>query len=116
MNRIAGLQILEELEEGRDLDARELIAQMGQMNYWAVSGGRCIVGRTSVVFPVAHGYWVSVTLDPSDTYTVRRIFTRAGKVFVKHVWSDVYCDEIGDVAYLASCYLDSVEASDAVTA
>jgi len=116
VNHKAAIAILAEIDKGRPLDANELVAQIGKMNYFAISGGRGIKGQSSLLMPVHAGYWVTVTLDPSDTYTVRRIFCRAGKVFVKHEWTDVYCDEVGDVAYLASCHLDNYEVFDAVTA
>lgn len=115
MNHKAAMAILAEIDKGRPLFASELLEQIGKMNYFAISGGRAIKGHSSLLMPVHAGYWVTVTLDPSDTYTVRRIFARGGKVFIKHEWTDVYCDEVGDIAYLASCYLDNYEVQDAVT-
>lgn len=116
MNHKAAIAILAEIDTGRPLFATELLEQIGQMNYWAISGGRSIKGESSLLLPVHAGYWVSITLDASDTYTVRRIFSRGGKVFIKHEWADIYCDEVGDVAYHASCYLDEPqEVSYAVT-
>ena len=90
----------------RVADTGQILAQIGRMNLLAISGGRVVRLEHSVILPVAHGYYVTVTLAPSDTYVVRRVFVRAGRVFVKGVWGNVYCDELGDVAYSASCYLD----------
>jgi hypothetical protein len=47
---------------------------------------------------------VHVELDASDTYIVSRVFKRGGKVFVKGVRDNVYCDEVGEAAYRASCF------------
>lgn len=106
MNIKAVAAVISQFDQGRDLDSGELLEQIGRMNVLAISGGRVVKGRSMVAMPVAHGYWVTVTLDPSDTYTVRRVFVRGGKVFEKKVWSDVYCTDIGETAYEASCYLD----------
>jgi len=96
----------------RSFDKKVLVDQIGRMNVLAISGGRVhsIVndeGETvEVQLPVGHGYRVAITLGFMDTYTVRREFVRAGKVFVKGVVEDVYYDEIGEVAYKASCYVN----------
>jgi hypothetical protein len=105
-NLKAAAALQREFDHGRDMNPDELFGQMGTMNVMAVSGGRMLAFKSTVGLPVAHGYWVTVTLDPSDTYTVRRVFVRSGKVFTKREWSDVYSDQVGEVAYQASCYLD----------
>jgi len=107
MNRQAAAVLGSMFDEGRPLDYRELLEQIGRMNVWAISGGRFAVDRSTLLLPVAHGYWVTITLEPSDTYTVRRCFVRAGKVFVKREWADIYCEDIGETAYEASLYLDA---------
>lgn len=89
---------------GRDLNAAELAAQIGRMNVLAISGGVTMVVGSTMFLPVSNGYTVAVTLDASDTYTVRRLFVRSGKVSVKTEVSDVYADEVGEVAYQASCF------------
>ena len=91
----------------RDCDTRELIAQIGRGNVLAISGGRVIHRPSGVTLPVAHGYHVSVDLAANDTYTVQRLFKRGAKVWVKKEWTEVYCDEVGEIAYQASCYLDA---------
>ena len=80
------------------------LAQIGRGNVLAISGGRFRQEGDVLVLPVAHGYSVEVELDPSDTYTVRRVFTRSGAPTVKAEVTDVYCDEVGEMAYRASCY------------
>lgn len=96
----------------RTFDAKELVNQIGLMNVLAISGGRVhsIVndeGETvEVQLPVGKGYRVAITLSFMDTYTVRREYVRKGVVKVKGVQEDVYCTEIGEVAYKASCFVN----------
>ena len=79
--------------------------QIGPMNIMAISGGRIQPIPDGIILPVAHGYSVEVVLDAgSDTYIVRRVFTRSGKRFDKGTVEQVYCDEVGEIAYRASCY------------
>lgn len=90
----------------RECDARVLLAQIGTMNVLAISGGRVQVRETGVTLPVRYGYRVTIDLAADDTYTVRRVLVRGSKVTVKREWEGVYCDNVGEVAYTASCYLD----------
>ena len=96
----------------RQFNTQELIAQIGRMNVLAISGGRVhsIVddeGETvEVQLPVGKGYRVSITLGFMDTWTVRREFVRKGVATVKGVQEDVYFDEVGEVAYKASCFVN----------
>ena len=87
--------------------AREALRQIGRMNVLSISGGRSSLDTDgALILPVGRGYSVRVILDEgSDTYTVQRVFTRAGVVRVKGERTWVYCDEVGEVAYRASCYL-----------
>lgn len=81
------------------------LAQIGRMNVLAVSGGRVLRDGETLVLPCGSGYTVEVDLDEgSDTYTVRRVFNRGGRKFPKGEQTYVYCDEVGEVAYRASCY------------
>lgn len=90
---------------GRTLDWPVLAAQIGRMNVFAISGGRVVrVDESTVRLPVGAGYSVEIFLDASDTYTVRRVFTRAGQRWVKGEQENVYCDEVGEVAYQASSF------------
>lgn len=83
---------------------QEIIRQIGKMNILAISGGRVTAIEDGIELPISNGYKVRVILTPSDTYRVERVFVRAGKVTPKGHCDDVYCDEIGEVAYYASCY------------
>ena len=40
---------------------------------------------------------VKVTLEPSDTYTVKFIKVKKTEVTIKHTIENVYCDELADV-------------------
>ena len=90
--------------EFRDCDAQTLLAQIGRMNVMAISGLRVTARATGVTLPVGCGYSVTVDLDWDDTYVVRRVFKRGAKVWVKGEQRSVYCDEVGEAAYQASCF------------
>lgn len=90
----------------RPCDARELVAQIGRGNILAISGGRVLARETGVTLPVGHGYSVTIDVAADDTYTVSRVFKRSGKVFNKGQMTGIYCEDIGDVAYYASCYVN----------
>ena len=94
---------------GRPFDEDELIAQIGRMNIFAISGGRVGVIRENgetvgIELPVSNGYRVSIKLGWDDTWTVSRQFVRAGVVFEKGTLSSVYADQVGEIAYQASCF------------
>lgn len=86
--------------------AKELIAQIGWGNLAAISGGRIELSNGAVILPCGAGYAVMIQLDFSDTYVVRRVFRRGDKVWVKGTQTNVYFDEVGEVAYQASCYVN----------
>lgn len=88
----------------RDCDSSQVVAQIGRMNIFAISGGRVMRRQTGITLPVSNGYSVTVDLDASDTYVVRRVFKRGAKVWIKGEVRNVYCEDIGDVAYYASCF------------
>lgn len=108
----------------RPMDAAETVAQIGRMNLMSISGlrvtrvnARLVDGRVMVEalrLPVGKGYRVDVLLDASDTYTVRRVFSRRPKGqkyaapvdTVKGEMEGVYADQLGEVAYRASCFVN----------
>ena len=92
------------ITEFRQCDSKQLLAQIGTMNVLAISGGRVVRRETGVTLPVSNGYRVTVDLDWSDTYVVRRIFQRGGKTWIKGEQRNVYFDEVGEAAYQASCF------------
>lgn len=81
-------------------DTDELIGQIRRGDLLAISGGVVLPRETGVTLPVAAGYQVTIDLAADDTYTVRR--TRAGAVLGEE--STVYCDQVSDSAYRASCF------------
>lgn len=88
---------------------RTMAEQIGARNILAISGGRMIVDEAhgEIILPVASGYKVVVTYcRASDTYTVRRVMVRGAKVFEKGTITGVYCDQVGEIAYRASCFRD----------
>jgi hypothetical protein len=95
---------------GRPFNEDELIAQIGHMNIFAISGGRVGVikddsGETiKIELPVSNGYRVSIGLNWNDTWTVSREFVRAGKVSNKGTLENVYAEDVSEIAYQASCF------------
>ena len=87
-------------------DTAELLRQIGPMNILAISGGRIIRRETGATLPVGRGYRVTVDLAGDDTYTVRRVFVRGAKVWIKGEMDSVYCDQVGERAYRASCFVN----------
>jgi hypothetical protein len=97
-------------QEYRAFDEDVLIDQIGRMNIFAVSGGRVNITKNNqgetveVELPVGYGYRVSIKLDWNDTYIVSRQFVRKGVVTDKGTVDGIYCEEIGEVVYKASCF------------
>jgi hypothetical protein len=96
--------------------ATTLLQQIGTMHLFAISGGRSRLIDGTLVLPVASGYTVEIDYNEgTDTYTVRRVFNRAGKRFIKGEITNVYCDQVGELAYRAHAFR-SYEFGEAVTA
>lgn len=87
-----------------ECDTDVLRSQIGRMNILAISGGRVEHRPTGVTLPVSNGYSVTVDLDASDTYTVRRVFTRSGVAKVFGEVTYVYAEDVGEQAYQASSF------------
>ena len=92
------------LEAFRECNTEELLSQLGMNNLFAISGGRVTKRSTGVTLPISNGYSLTIDRAWNDTYTVRRLFTRSGKVSIKGELTGVYCDDLGDVAYYGSCF------------
>ena len=89
---------------GRTLNANELLRQIG-VNLLAVSGGRWRRhSASSVGLPCGAGFEVLVTLEADDTYTVRRLFWRSARIYLHGELANVYCDDVSEVVYYASCF------------
>ena len=83
---------------------REMLAQIGHVTVLSISGGRVTPLPCGVEMPVSCGYRVRVLLTTRDTYTVQRVFVRGLREWVKAELTDIYCDQVSDAAYYASCY------------
>ena len=101
--------------EGRPCDANEISRQIGAGAVLAISGGRQYVIKNDadevvgLRLPIDGTRRVDIVLDWDDTYIVRRMRrVVAGKLigtdFVEFDRHGVYCDEVAEVAYAASCW------------
>jgi len=90
----------------------EMAKQVGIFNMMAISGGRIAFRETGITLPVGKGYFVEIDLMSSDTYCVKRVWQTKSKRIVKGVVDDVYSDELGVVAYQASCFVNVSFGSD----
>ena len=82
----------------------EIVRQIGIPNVLAISGGRVGPLPDGIEMPAGAGYRVRVRLTAADDYTVERVFLRRGKEFSHGTRERVYCDEVGEAAYRASCF------------
>lgn len=87
-----------------DVTRQTIANQIGRMTVLAISGGRCQRLDDGIRLPVGYGYCVDVHYTPADDYTVERVFVRSGKVTSHGAETQVYADEVGEVAYRASCF------------
>lgn len=83
---------------------REMIRQIGRMNFLAISGGRVRPLEDGIEMPVGSGFVVRVRLTVMDEYIVQRVFKRGGKEFDHGTKDRVYCSEVGEQAYRASSF------------
>ncbi len=109
------LAVARQGQEMRPCDTGEILAQIGAMTTLAVSGGRAVNIRNGegetvgVLLPCGESRAVEVVLDWMDVYTVRRVrlVTRGvqrGSVVVESETALVYCDQLAEVVYSASCW------------
>lgn len=85
--------------------ANTLLKQIGGITVMAVSGGRQRLIDGTLVLVVGAGYTVEVDyVEGRDTYTVRRVFNRAGKKWVKGELTDVYMDEVSERVWEAHAF------------
>jgi hypothetical protein len=100
---------------GRECDPQEVIAQMGKMNFLAVCGGKWAKINASdgvtigLLMPCGESRAVEVVLNFLDLYEVRRVrlVNRGeykGTLVVEHEVLDVYCDQLGELVWQASCW------------
>jgi hypothetical protein len=82
---------------------REIARQIGA-NIWAISGGRWRPIDNGIELPAGSGYVVRVELTAADDYTVSRVFRRGRQEWLRGQRDRVYCDEVAEAAYFASCF------------
>lgn len=88
---------------------QEMVQQIGQ-NILPISGGRVRGIPDGIELPCGGGFTVRIQLTAADDYVVSRVFRRAGKEFLHGQRAGVYCDEVSEVAYYASCFRSYDEA------
>lgn len=101
----------------RYADTQTVIDQIGRMTIMACAGTmkHVHVVRNTEKEPCGIIMWLGtnraceVVLDWNDTYSVRRyrIITKgqkAGTIETEVEHSDIYCDQLSDVVYTASCW------------
>lgn len=81
-----------------------LLASIGTATVLAVSGGRVWITPSGVILPVSDGWAVEVVYTPMDLYTVRRVRYRGDTRRVHGELGSVYCDQVSEAAYAASCF------------
>lgn len=102
-------------QDYRPCNTAEIMAQIGTMNVLAVSGGRAVNIRNEdgetvgVLLPCGESRAVEVVLDWLDLYTVRRVRlvnkgAERGTVVIEATSEEVYCDQLAEVVYRASCW------------
>lgn len=100
---------------GRGCDPQVILSQMGLMNLYGVSGGKWSALSASdgseigVILPCGESRAVEVILNGSDLYEVRRVRLvnkgqQKGTVVVEIEVLDVFCENLGDAVYSASCW------------
>jgi hypothetical protein len=84
------------------------IHQISPDVHGATSGFRWMtLDDHTVSLPVAHGYSVEITYERGlDLYTVRRIFIRGLKRWIKGERTHVYSDQLSEIVYRAGCFRD----------
>lgn len=87
----------------RKCDPQALLQQIGA-EIWAISGGRWFDIGEGLALPNARGNWVIIHYMGDDTYTVRHATVRKNIVRWKRTWTNVYAENVAQIAYLASCW------------
>lgn len=87
-----------------NVDRRVILEQIGFWNVGAISGGRVQASENGVILPVGYGYKVIVELNALDLYNVKRVYAKGAQVYKEWVVENVYAENVGEVAYQASCF------------
>lgn len=108
------LQRLED-RQGRYCDTDTVLSQIGKATVFGVSGGKVVVVRDTegdpigVILPCGGNRAVEVVLNFLDLYDVRRVRlitsgNDRGSVVVEHEVTDLYCDQLAESVWRASCW------------
>lgn len=83
-----------------------ILQAIGNDTVMAVCGGRMErSGPQAIRLHAGCGYRVEVTYEEgTDTFTVERLFERAGKITNKGTMYDVYVSELSTQVWAASCW------------
>lgn len=111
----ANLALARQNQDGRICNPDTIISQIGRMNVFAISGGKYITIKNAenetvgVMLPCGTNRAVEVVLNFWDLYTVRRVRlitsgANRGEVVVEETHENMYFDQVGEVAYTASCW------------
>ena len=87
----------------------ETLRQIGMMTVYAVSGGRIESWADHLRLPCGQSRRVEIRLNGRDLYDVRRVRTinrgtRRGDEVIEYERTDVYCDDISEVVYMAGTW------------
>jgi hypothetical protein len=95
-------------ESARKISYAQLREQIGRGTEMGVTGFRTPrqMNDSTIWFACGNGYHVSVHIADNDTYTVRRMFVRGAKVWVKGEQANVYAEQLDEVFYRAGMFHD----------
>lgn len=80
------------------MDAKETLKQIGAITLGAVGARKIRMMGDTLVFAISRGHrYVSIDLEPSDTYHVRTIMVRSGKTVFEQ--TGVYCDQLAQAVW-----------------
>lgn len=99
----------------RPCDAHQIVQQIGAATLMAISGLRTNsiynsdMETVGISLPINNTRRVDIVLDWDDTYIVRRIRRivsgkNKGQEVTEDEYRNIYCDQVSDVAYTASCW------------
>lgn len=83
---------------------RLILQQTGRMTVLGISGGRVVPLHDGIELPVSQGYKVRIRLNGLDLYNVERVMVRGAKEFPKGTMSNVYAEQLSEVAWAAHAY------------
>ncbi|MCC5807588.1 MAG: hypothetical protein JJU00_14790 [Opitutales bacterium] len=83
-----------------------MMDQIGEGTLLGVSGGRYIVRDSQTLrLPAGCGYAVDVRYNHGeDLYEVSRVYVRDGLTHVKGTRTRIYCDQLAETVWDASCF------------